>query len=372
MGDFDAIVIGAGIVGLASAARLARDGRSVLVLERHGRPGQETTSRNSGVIHAGLYYGPGSLKARLCVEGRRLLYERCHRHGIGHRRTGKLVVATNAAEVDQLEALLERARENDSGATRLLGKGEVRQLEPSVAAEAALWSPESGIVDVHELLYSYQREAVEHGATLSFRSQVTGLRRDSDDWSVEALSAGETCTLQARCVVNAAGLFADRLAAWAGLDIDALGYRQLLCKGDYFALDDRLSGLVRHLVYPVPAGAGLGIHITFDLGGRLTLGPDTEYVSTLSYAVDDAKRAHFARAARRYLPGIEAAALRADYAGVRPKLQRPGEPPRDFLLVDAAEHGEPGLICLLGIESPGITASAALANRVASLCDPYF
>lgn len=373
MTDFDVGIIGAGVIGLACAARLAARGRSVLVIERHARPGQETSSRNSGVIHAGLYYPTGSLKALTCVEGRKLMYERCRRFDIGHRKTGKLLVATAPDEEKKLDAIHARALANGAGDLKRLSGREAAALEPRVAATAALWSPESGIVDVHELMYSYQREAGEHGAVIAFHTEVTGIDRGTGGFELGTRSSrGEQATIGCRALINAAGLFADRVAALAGIDIDRLCYRYHWCKGDYFVLDPSLRGLVSHLVYPTPVHAGLGIHITFDLGGKLTLGPDTEYVAELRYDIDASKRELFASAARRYLPELKDEQLSADYAGIRPKLQGPNDDFRDFVIEDAAAHGLPGLVNLIGIESPGVTASGAIALRAAELLAPYF
>lgn len=373
MNDFDVAVIGGGVVGLGCAAKLARQGRSVVLLERHARPGQETSSRNSGVIHAGLYYPPGSLKALTCVEGRERLYERCRSHGIGHRKTGKLLVATAPEEEPKLAAILARAIENGAGALRPLDRADIRRLEPRVSAISGVWSPESGIVDVHELMYSYQKEAGDHGALLVFQTEVEGIDSGAHGFELSTRSAaGARASIGCTTLVNAAGLFADRVAEKAGVDIDALRYRYHWCKGDYFTLAPELRGLVSHLVYPAPVHAGLGIHITFDLGGKLTLGPDTEYVSELSYRVDPAKRDRFAAAARRYLPELRDDQLAPDYAGIRPKLQGPSDEFRDFVLEDATPHGVRGLINLIGIESPGVTASEAIAERAAAIVSRYF
>jgi L-2-hydroxyglutarate oxidase LhgO len=371
--EVDVAIIGGGVIGLACAARLASSGRSVVLLERHARPGQETSSRNSGVIHAGLYYPVGSLKALACVEGRELLYRRCARRGIGHRKTGKLLVATSPDEEPKLESIFARAQQNGAGALTHLERKDIRRLEPHVSAISALWSPESGIVDVHELMYSYQKEAGDHGAVLVFQTEVDGIDRAAHGFDVSTRSSsGERAVLGCTTLLNAAGLFADRIAQRAGLDIDALRYRYHWCKGDYFALSPELRGLVQHLVYPAPVHAGLGIHITFDLGGKMTLGPDTEYVSSLSYHVDPLKRAQFAAAARRYLPELRDDQLSADYAGIRPKLQGPQDDFRDFVIEDSSPHGLPGLVNLLGIESPGVTASEAIARRAAALIERYF
>lgn len=365
MADVDCVVIGAGVVGLACAARLARAGRSVIVVERHARVGQDTSSRNSGVIHAGLYYPAGSLKATTCVEGRLAMYERCGRLGIPHRKLGKLLVATDAAEIARLESIRERGRENGAGDLRMLTAAEVRELEPRVSAVAGLLSPETGIVDVHGLMTSFMAEASEHGASFALATEVLGLAKVAGGWRAETRRSGDApFTIDAAHVVNAAGLRSDRVAAMAGLDVSALGYRLRPCKGDYFALAPRLRGIASRLVYPVPVHAGLGIHITMDLGGKITAGPDTEYVDDERYDIDPSKAARFGAAIRRYLPDVRDEDLTPDYSGIRPKLQGPGEPFADFVVTEASAHGAPGLVNLIGIESPGLTASSAIADRV--------
>lgn len=364
----DVAVIGAGAVGLACAARIARAGRTVLVIERHDRVGEETSSRNSGVIHAGIYYEPGSLKALTCVEGRQLVYARCTREGLPHRKLGKLIVATEPAERARLEALCARGLRNGAGELRMLDAAELRRMEPRVRGPCALWSPESGIVDAPALVASYRREAAAHGAELCLRTSVESIAVAGAGLQLETRTrAGERATLHAGAVVNAAGLHADRIAASAGIDLDAAGYRLHLCKGDYFALASSRRGLVQHLIYPAPVHAGLGIHITLDLEDNLRAGPDTAYVEALDYRVDPGKVAAFGTALRRYLPEIEDDDLRPDYAGIRPKLQGPLDAPRDFVIEEASRHGVPGLVNLIGIESPGLTASEAIAERVAAL-----
>jgi len=366
--DIEVAIVGAGVVGLACAARLARDGRSVIVLERNLREAEETSSRNSGVIHAGLYYAPGSLKALTCVEGRARLYARCERENLPHKRCGKLVVATDEAERVTLEALLARGLENGAGELRLIETVELRALEPNVRAVCALWSPETGVVDAHALCASYKQEALAHGALFAFGSVVEGVDRTREGLRVRTCTrAGEHAEVIADSVINAAGLAADQVAELAGLDIDALGYRLHPCKGDYFALRPGLRGLVKHLVYPVPAHAGLGVHLTLDLAGGLRAGPDTEYVAAPRYDVDPRKATAFAAALRRYVPSVQDDDLTPDYAGVRPKLQGPGQALADFVIEEASAHGMPGLVNLIGIESPGLTASEAIAERVAKL-----
>jgi L-2-hydroxyglutarate oxidase LhgO len=372
--EVDAAVVGAGAVGLACAARLARAGHSVLILEALAAVGQESSARNSGVIHAGLYYPSGSLKALSCVEGRARLYARCAREQIPHLRCGKLVVATDDRERSKLEVIHAQGLRNDAGALRMLDGAELRALEPRVRAIAALWSPETGIVDQHGLIASYKREALAHGAELCLHTQVIGIDPAPNGLTLttRAVASGdaafaETARVTASWVINAAGLRADAIAALAGLDVDALRYRLHPCKGDYFELASSLRGMVEHLIYPMPEQAGLGVHVTLDLSGALRAGPDTEYVPAPVYDVDPAKAAHFAAAVQRYLPEVRVEHFTPGYAGVRPKLAGPGEAFRDFVIEEASAHGAPRLINLIGIESPGLTASEAIAERVAAL-----
>jgi L-2-hydroxyglutarate oxidase LhgO len=363
--DAEAVIIGGGVVGLAVAAALGRRGRRALVLERRSEVGQEASSRNSEVIHAGLYYPPGSQKAVTCVEGRERLYRRCRELGIPHRRTGKLVVATRPEEIGTLENLLFQGRENDAGELTIVGAEEVRKWEPRVLAHAALHSPESGIVDAHALMSSYQAEAESYGARIVLHTTVVDLDQGAAGWTVHTRSTdGESFSVETPFVVNAAGLEGDRIAALAGLDVDALGWRLRPCKGSYFGVAPSLGRLTEHLVYPVPRPGGLGIHVTMDLGSRYRLGPDVEYVDRVDYTVEPGGAARFAEAAARYLPEIQDEHLSPDFAGVRPKLQGPGEGFRDFVVEEASAHGAPGLVNLIGIESPGLTAAGAIAERV--------
>ncbi len=364
----ETVIIGAGVVGLACAAVFARRGQRVLVLEKHGRVGDETSSRNSGVIHAGLYYPQGALKTTLCVRGRELLYARAARQGIPHRKLGKLIVAVDAAESSTLEALAARARENGAGALRMLESAELHALEPRVRASAALLSPESGIIDAHALVQAYLAEAKGHGATLALRTTVEGLEPVGERLRVVARTANaEPDAIVAERVINAAGLGAFDIARLAGLASSRLGVAQHLCKGDYWKLTPRLRGVVSHLLYPLPVRAGLGVHLTLDLDGSLRAGPDTEYVSAARYDIDETKRVAFAEAVRRYLPELRDDDLTPDFAGIRPKLHGPETTFHDFVIADAAQHGVPGLYNLLGIESPGLTASEAIAEHVAGL-----
>jgi L-2-hydroxyglutarate oxidase LhgO len=363
--EFEIVVIGAGVVGLACAAELART-HQVLVLERHPGPGRETSSRNSEVVHAGLYYPAGSLKAICCVEGREELYSRCRARAIPHRRVGKYVVATRDDEIAVLERLQASGRANGAGVEDIIDGSALARSEPRVRVRAALWSPQSGIVDAHALISSYHAECESAGGTVVFRTRVCALERKPAGWMVHTEGPdGDAFVIEARAVVNAAGLAADRIAELAGVDIDALRYRMHPCKGDYFSVAPALGALAQHLIYPVPVPGGLGIHITLDMGGRYRLGPDVEYVEAPRYDVDPGKAEAFAESVRRYLPELRAEDLAPDFAGIRPKLQGPGETFRDYVIEEASHHGAPGLWNLLGIESPGLTASSAIARRVA-------
>ena len=306
--EVDVAVVGAGVVGLACAAALARAGRSVVVLERREGIARETSSRNSQVIHAGLYYRPGSWKARLCVRGRELLYARCRTRGIPHRALGKLVVAVEPAETPALEALAANARENGVSGLELLDGADARALEPALRAVAALHCPASGIVDAHALALSFAAEAEAGGATIVLRAELVAVEPDADRQRLVIRDAGGDlvrCTCAA--LVNSAGLAADRVAALAGIDVEARGWRQHPCKGDYFSLAPGAPLRIARLLYPLPARDGaLGIHATLDLGGRVRFGPDAQYVEQPRYDVDPAKSKAFAAAAGRYLPSLRA------------------------------------------------------------------
>jgi L-2-hydroxyglutarate oxidase LhgO len=369
--DADVVVVGAGVVGLAVAAAAARSGSRVIVLERNEAIAREITSRNSEVIHAGIYYPAGSLKAEMCVEGRRALYQRCRERSVPHRRTGKLIVATNDEELEVLEGIQRTARANGVELEHR-DAGAVHALEPQVAAVGALLSPETGIVDAHAYSLSFQAEAEEHDAMVVLRTEAIAIEPSGQGWRVDARSrdpagGGEVQSLHAGAVVNAAGLAGTQVAEMAGFDVDACGYRLHYCKGDYFSLAPSAGLSLEHLVYPVPALAGLGTHATLDLGGRIRFGPDTEYVDDLRYDVNAEKATGFAEAVSRYLPQVRAEMLSPDYAGIRPKLAGPGVGFADFVLAEESDRGMPGFVNCIGIESPGLTAATAIADRVAAL-----
>ena len=367
---FDIVVIGAGVIGLAIAMTLSKAGRSVLILERAAGIGRGITSRNSEVVHAGLYYPPGSLKAELCVKGRERLYAWCSEKRVDTRRLGKLIVATRAGEESILDDLLARGLENGVVGLERIGEAEIARLEPQVTAKHALYSPETGIVDGQGFCLSLLAAAESTGAVLSLERSVESLDPRPFGWRVEVATPGQPIErVDAGIVVDSAGLDADRIAELAGLDVDALGWRQFPCKGDYFTLAPRAQIPLQRLIYPVPQQAGLGIHATLDLAGRIRFGPDTEYVSQVdadALRVDPSKAEDFAKAVMRYLPSIRASDLDPDYAGIRPKLAGPGEAFRDFVVEEATAHGAPGFVATIGIESPGLTAALAIADRVAA------
>ncbi len=370
--DADAVVIGAGVVGLACARSLAARGRAVVVLERHERFGVETSSRNSEVVHAGLYYPAGSLKAVLCVRGNPGLYAWCEARGVPYRRLGKLIVAVDAAEEPQLAAILAQAEANGVRSLEPLTPARAAALEPHVRCTAALWSPDTGIVDSHALMGSLLADAEAHGATAAGRQAVCDVEPVAGGYRVSARDgSGERASLEAPWVVNAAGLDADTVAALAGFDVAACGYRQHYAQGRYFRVAGAKGHLARHLIYPVPPKESLGVHVTLDLAGGVRLGPDLAYLAERRqvYDVDEGLRGRFHAAVSRFLAGLEPDDLAPDLAGIRPKLQGPGEPFRDFVIREESDRGRPGWVNLVGIESPGLTSCLEIGTQVATLLE---
>src|SRR3954469_12517039 len=359
----ECVVIGAGVVGLAVGRALALAGREVLLLEAEAHPGTITSARNSGVIHAGLYYAPGSFKARFCVAGNRAMYEYCEARGVEHQNCGKLIIANGSEEEQVLEHLLERANSNDVPGVRLLSAVEAHAMEPEVRCTAALHCPSSGIVDQHPYMLALQGDMEHAGGTLVCDCRVDSLGRLSDGFLLR--TAGDAATeIEARFVVNSAGLGAvdllGRIEGYPAARIPTLH----LGRGNYFTVAARSP--FHHLIYPIPHAAGLGIHATLDLGRRVRFGPDVEFIDKLDYAVNLARAPFFYESIRRYWPRLADGALMPDYPGIRPKLHGPGEPQPDFRIESRLEHGIPGLVNLLGIESPGLTSSLAIGDYVAS------
>ncbi len=361
MDEVEAVVIGAGVIGLAAARALALAGHEVVVLERAYTIGFETSSRNSEVIHGGLYYPAGSLKATSCVEGRERLYAYCRDHGVPHARLGKLIVATGEDEMPGVEKIEAAARANGVDNLEWLSASEARRLEPELNCIAALLSPSTGIIDSHALMLAYQGEAEDAGAAVAFRSPVLGGRVRGDAFEID-VGGDEPTTIRCRILVNAAGLHAPALARTIEGVPSASIPPAYFCRGVYFTLAGRTP--FRRLIYPVPVPGGLGVHITLDLAGQARFGPDVEWIDGVDYAVDPRRGDAFYAAVRRYWPGLPNDALQPGYAGIRPKISGPSEPAADFIVQGPEAHGVAGLVNLYGIESPGLTASLPLADEV--------
>lgn len=364
MSDLDCIVIGAGVIGLAIARALARDGRTVAILETERQFGLHTSSRNSEVIHAGIHYEPGSLKATLCVSGRDLLYRYCNRRGIEHRRCGKFTVATTHAQVGALDTIAANARANGVLDLEVIDAGYARRMEPSLHCLAALSSPSTGIIDSHGYLRSLLADAEGCGADIAYGTTVTTLR-PGPAGTVVYIEGEEAPAATARWIINAAGLQAHAVAAaiegFPAQHIPQIHY----AKGNYFTLSGRAP--FKRLIYPVGEHGWLGIHMTIDLAGAARFGPDLEWIEAVDYAVSVAHAAQFYESIRQYWPTVERERLQPAYAGVRPKLTGPGEPPKDFLISGPQQHGIAGIINLFGMESPGLTSSLAIGDVVAAM-----
>ena len=365
MEHVECVVLGAGVVGLAIARALAQSGREVWVLEAAEAIGTGTSSRNSEVIHAGIYYPEGSLKARFCVEGKAMLYEYCASRRIAHRRLGKLIVASTPAEIPALRGIQAKAAANGV-ALGWLDAAEARAMEPALTVSAALLSDSTGIVDSHAFMVALQGDAEAAGAVIVCRAPVVAGAVLSGDHGFTLQAGGaEPMALQCDVLVNAIGLHAPSLARRIdGIPADSIAPEHL-CKGSYYGLAGRAP--FQRLVYPVPEPGGLGVHLTLDLGGQARFGPDVEWIETEDYGVDVRRADGFYAAIRRYWPGLPDGALVPGYAGIRPKISAPGEPAADFAISGPAEHGIGGLINLYGIESPGLTASMAIARHVEGL-----
>ena len=360
----DVVVVGAGVVGIAVARALALAGREVIVLEAAEGIGTETSSRNSEVVHAGIYYPKDSLMAGFCVSGRRALYAYCDARGVPYSKCGKLIVATSEEEDLRLDGILARAQANGVEGMRRVSAAESREMEPNLSCTSALFSPETGIVDSHSYMLAMQGDAEAHGAMFAFHAPVLGGR--VVDGGVELdVGGAELMSLRCRVVVNAAGLHSTELARGIVGMPSQLVPRQYYARGCYFSLPGRSP--FSRLIYPVPIVGGLGVHLTIDLGGQARFGPDVEWIDEIDYAVDLRRSDSFYEAVRRYWPGLEDGALQPGYAGVRPKLYGKGEPACDFVVQAPVVHGVDGLVNLFGIESPGLTSAIAIGDHVAGL-----
>lgn len=358
-------IVGAGIVGLACAAELSRFFADIIVLEKYASFGQETSSRNSEVIHAGIYYPKNSLKARLCVKGKELIYAYCQEHNIAHKRLGKLIVTNEQNDIGRLDELYQNGLENGVNDLNILSQSQIKKMEPYIQAIAAIHSPSSGIFDSHSLMKSLEVEAKSRQVTFAYANELVGVEKQQDGYKVNARDPdGNIFSFVSEIFINAAGLGSEKVARMAGIENPA--YKLKYCKGDYFRIDNNKARFLSHLIYPTPAknSISLGMHTVIDLAGGLKLGPDAEYVNEINYTVDGAKKEVFYRQAHLMLPFIELKDLTPDMSGIRAKLQGPDEGFRDFVIKEEAENGFPGFINLIGIDSPGLTSSLAIAEEV--------
>jgi L-2-hydroxyglutarate oxidase LhgO len=366
MDRVECVVVGAGVVGLAVARRLAQAGIEVIVVEAAGDIGTGTSSRNSEVIHAGIYYPPGSLMARLCVAGRQALYAYCEDHGVPYRRCGKLIVATAENEREKLASIKSHAEANGVDDLSVLSGAEARALEPALDCVGALLSPSTGIVDSHAYMLALRGDIEEAGGALAFHAPLRHASAVADGFELD-IGIDAPLSLHCRLLINAAGLDAPAVArAVDGLPLDRIP-TAYYAKGNYFSCSTRAP--FSRLIYPVPEPGGLGVHLTIDLGGQAKFGPDVEWVDSVNYTVDPARAERFYPAIRRYWPALPDGALTPSYAGIRPKIVSPAVARQDFLIQGADAHGVGGLINLFGIESPGLTSSLAIADEVARLAD---
>jgi L-2-hydroxyglutarate oxidase LhgO len=364
MDEVECVVIGAGVIGLAVARRLAQAGREVIVLEAAEGIGTVTSSRNSEVIHAGIYYAAGSLMARMCVSGKRALYEYCRDHGIPHRNCGKLIVATSPKEAEKLQSIRAHAEANGVADLQTLSGDAARALEPALNCDAALLSPSTGIIDSHAYMLALRGDAEDAGAAFAFHTPLLHARASAGRIELDA-GGDAPATLECGLLINAAGLGATAIARSVdGMPIDLIP-PAYLAKGNYFACNARAP--FSHLIYPVPEPGGLGVHLTLDMAGQARFGPDVEWVDSIDYAVDPARAERFYPAIRRYWPALPDGALMPSYSGMRPKIVPPAVATQDFLIQGPHDHGVAGLINLFGIESPGLTSSLAIADYVGEL-----
>lgn len=363
MADVDAVVIGAGVVGLAIARTLAVSGLSVIILERNDAFGQETSARNSEVVHAGIYYPQGSLKAELCVRGKALLYAYCDRMHVPYKRLGKIIFAADASQVEILDSIRCAAKAAGVDDLSPLSPGDVRAREPDLECAAALFSPSTGIVDSHAYMTALLGEAEGHGAQLVCRSPVDRFARVGPNWGLYLTGAPQP-DLTCRYLVNAAGLSAHDVTARSTAETGIVAPAVRFARGVYYGYQGRAP--FRHLIYPVPVPGGLGTHLTLDMSGGARFGPNVEWIDSIDYSISPTTREHFVAAAQAIWPGMDPSRLVPSYAGIRAKLSGPGEPPVDFRIDDERDHGQSGLVLLYGIESPGLTSSLAIAGQVAA------
>jgi len=363
----DIAIIGAGVVGLAIASQVASEYRDVYLLEKDETFGQEASSRNSEVIHAGIKYPRDSLKARMCLEGNALLYELCQKHRISYKKIGKIIVATNNTEAEELEKLYKRGR-NNGVELKMLSHREMRQLEPNMKGVVAFFSPSTGIIDSQALMRYFLGKARDNGAQIAYRTKVIGIDKISGRYKVRVEDSHGSFSFTTKVLINCAGLHSGEVARIAGIDVDRAGYKLHWCKGEYYSVSSSKSKLVNRLIYPVPMAFSGGVHVCFDVSGRMRLGPLYYYVNEIDYKVDDSRWKAFCQSPiMRALPFIECSDLEPEMAGIKASLQREGENLRDFVINHECDRDLPGFINLIGIDSPGLTSSPAIAKHVGTL-----
>jgi L-2-hydroxyglutarate oxidase LhgO len=367
--DAEITIIGAGVIGLAIAERASGNTRNVFVIEKHPTFGQETSSRNSEVIHAGIYYPKDSLKAKLCVEGKSLLYDYCKKYEIPFKNCGKLIVATDDKEIAVIDGIKNTAAGNGVD-LEIFDRNRIKELEPEVFALKALFSPTTGIIDSHSLMKRFETNILINGGQIVYGSEVTGIRKTDEGYEISILDADKNnFSFTSRMIINSAGLTSDKISEMAGMKDERLSIH--FCKGEYFRIKPPKNRLLNRLVYPVPHTnlEGIGIHVTIDMGGGVKLGPDVTYLESnvYDYSLNPEKQEAFWKSARKFLPFLEIDDIAPEMAGIRPKTQKPGEPVRDFYICEESERGNPGFINLIGMESPGLTSCIAIANHVMTL-----
>lgn len=368
--DSEITIIGAGVVGLAIAAKLSEKYSNVFVIEKHHLFGQETSSRNSEVIHAGIYYLQGSLKARLCVNGKEQLYRFCNQYEVPYSKCGKLIVATNAAEEPALNEIKQKALNNGVDDLRFLNQEEIKELEPNIRATKALFSPSTGIIESHSFMKQLETLAVNNGTEMVYHTEVSGIKKIKDGYQIHLNDAdGESFIFTSKYIINAAGLESDLISNMVGMNNDDL--KIYFCKGQYFRINPPKNRLLNRLIYPVPDPnmEALGIHVTVDLSKGVKLGPDVKYLekNEYDYKVDLDQQKDFHQSVKRFLPWLEFDDISPEMAGIRPKIQKQGGSVRDFYIQEESDQGFPGFVNLIGIESPGLTASLAIADYVQNL-----
>ncbi|MCX5682018.1 MAG: NAD(P)/FAD-dependent oxidoreductase [Candidatus Omnitrophica bacterium] len=358
-------IIGAGVCGLATAFQLSAKHKDILVIEQHDSFGRETSSRNSEVIHAGLYYSKNSLKALCCVEGKKLLYNFCKKNNIPHKNTGKILVAVNDAEAQKLQSIKDNAAQSGVTNLRFLTQQELKNLEPDVRAQESLWCPDTGIIDSHQLMKCLFDQSQRQGVEFAFSVAVVGIAKKAGGYEITVKEPeGDLFSFETKVIINAAGLAADQVAQMAGFDTDACGYKLHYNKGQYFRISNPKKFSVTHPVYPPATTTDLGIHITPDLAGGLRLGPDAHYAKEIDYTINENDKKEFSDSVARFLPGLTINDLVPDTVGMRAKLQAPGVDFSDFVIKEENERGFKNFINLIGIESPGLTSCLAIAQRV--------